>query len=82
MPHGGAKDLLYDFHMTPEQRAANAAAEAKRAEEALDRWAAHEAWRRYQRIIDSTRPASELVERAMRLRKLAASVRLLDHAPR
>jgi hypothetical protein len=68
--------------MTPEQRAAEAAAEAKRAEEAGDRWAAHEAWRRYQRIVDSTRPASELVERAKQLRRLAASVRLLDQPSR
>ncbi|HEX8068087.1 MAG TPA: hypothetical protein VF520_16335 [Thermoleophilaceae bacterium] len=64
--------------MTLEQRAAAAAAEAKRAEEAGDRWAAHEAWRRYQRIVDATRPPGELVERAKRLRRLAASVRLLD----
>ena len=68
--------------MTPEQRAAEAAAEAKQAEAAGDRWAAHEAWRRYQRIVDSSRPASELVERAKRLRRLAASVRLLDQPSR
>lgn len=68
--------------MTSEQRAAEAAAEAKRAEAAGDRWAAHEAWRRYQRIVDSTRPASDLVERANKLRRLAANVRLLDQPQR
>ena len=47
--------------MTLEQRAAAAAAEAKRAEEAGDRWAAHDAWRRYQRIVDAARPPGELV---------------------
>jgi hypothetical protein len=64
--------------MTLEQRAAAAAAEAKRAEEAGDNWGAHEAWRRYQRIVDASRPPGELVERGMRLRRLAASVRMLD----
>jgi hypothetical protein len=68
--------------MTPEQRAAATAAEAKRAEEAGDRWGAHAAWRRYQRIVDSTRPPNELVARAKRLRQLAASVRLLDQPSR
>jgi hypothetical protein len=68
--------------MTLEQRAASAAAEARRAEEAGDRWAAHEAWRRYQRIVDAGRPPSELVERAKRLRRLAASVRVLEDPTR
>jgi hypothetical protein len=68
----------YDWRMTREERAAAAAEAAKRAEEAGDRWAAHEAWRRYQRILDAGRQPSELVERAKALRRVAASVRVLD----
>ena len=70
--------LLYAFPMSPEQRAAQAAEEAKRLEEAGDGWGANEAWRRYERIIDATRPPDELASRARRLRRVAASIRLLD----
>ena len=70
--------LLYAFPMSPEQRAAEAAEEAKRLEEAGDGWGANEAWRRYERIVDATRSPAELAQRSRRLRRVAASIRLLD----
>ena len=70
--------LLYAFQMSPEQRAAQAAEEAKRLEEAGDGWGANEAWRRYERIMDATRSPAELAQRARRLRRVAASIRPLD----
>jgi len=70
--------LLYAFSMSPEERAAHAAEEAKRLEEAGDGWGANEAWRRYERIVDATRSPAELAQRSRRLRRVAASIRLLD----
>jgi hypothetical protein len=52
-------------------RLAAAAAEARRAEDAGDGWAANEAWRRHRLILDGGRDPQELLDEGVALSKMA-----------